>query len=169
MVTNETRPLRVVLVCGAPGSGESTIANDLSGSTGATVLSSEAVRAELFDLAAEPSDRYFSPNEVERTYACMIDKARSSLLEGESIILDGFYRSEDRRRPVQDLADEHSVTFFGFCVYCDFDVAMRRVAERKKRGTLSPTGPANLQKVRNAFEWPNGNYIRIDNTQDRLF
>lgn len=165
---NETRLLRVILVCGVPGSGKSTIANDLSVLTGATVLSSEAVRAELFDIASEPSDRDFSPNEIERTYACMIDKARSGLLEGESIILDGFYRSEELRRPVQDLANEHSATFFGFCVYCDFDVAMRRVTERKKRGTLSPTGPTNLQKVRDAFEWPNGNYIRIDNTQDRL-
>ena len=158
---------RLIVVCGIPGSGKSTVARSMSALTGLPTISSSDVRAKLLGIKIERFDNDFTPDEVLHTYESMFKLASDRLSSGKGLIMDGFFRSPGLRDRAKDLAIGLGAHYQGFCVYCDYDVALRRLESRKAEGTVSPTGPSNLLEVSKMFEWPGADYLRIDNNHER--
>jgi uncharacterized protein len=87
------------VVCGLAASGKSTLAAAMAARSGATVVSSDAVRKDL--LAIAPSDRApeeaYGPEMNRRTYEALGRRARELVDRGEPVIVDAtFRRREDR-------------------------------------------------------------------------
>jgi aminoglycoside phosphotransferase family enzyme/predicted kinase len=85
-----------LVVCGLAASGKSTLAAALAQRSGATVVSSDAVRKELLGLA--PSERApetaYGPEMDRRTYEALCRRARAL---AEPVIVDAtFRRRQDR-------------------------------------------------------------------------
>ncbi|MFC6734896.1 AAA family ATPase, partial [Halolamina salina] len=79
----------LVLVCGLPGTGKSTVAERIAELLPARMLRTDVVRKELFP---EPT---YEAEESAAVYDELFDRARDRLDAGEHVVLDATFR---RRR-----------------------------------------------------------------------
>jgi hypothetical protein len=110
-------PAMLVITCGLPATGKSTIARDVADAAGMRYYSSDVVRKEIEGLA--PTDRryerydtgIYAPEFHERTYAALLDHARGDLEAGRSVVLDASYIRRDHRKAAAALAKETGAQF----------------------------------------------------------
>jgi hypothetical protein len=130
---------RLLVFCGIPGSGKTTVAN--------------LVAAELQDVVHVQTDvvrsmipgRNYANDESEFVYSACITLASEALMRGYDVILDGtFLREEYRREALRRLrgaCDSHLVVF----VHCD---AMTAYQRNSSRGANVPQERFNLMLLR---------------------
>lgn len=140
----ENAAVRLVLVGGNPGTGKSTVARALAEQVGAQVISTDDVRRELRESGAitgEPGvldAGLYSPENVTAVYEAALRRARLSLTDGHSVILDGTWRDPHRRAQAHLVATEtHSATVELLCTV-PVDTAAARVKTRQP-GTSDAT------------------------------
>ncbi|GAA0528276.1 AAA family ATPase [Saccharopolyspora thermophila] len=99
-----TGQVRLVLVGGLPGTGKTTLAGALADRMGAVLLRTDQIRRELpgaAGLAAHAGygrGLYDSSN-VHDTYQEMLERTRTLLAHGESVVLDASWSSAAERAP----------------------------------------------------------------------
>lgn len=114
----------MVVVCGVPGVGKSTVARAVARQLDASVLRTDVVRKELF---AEPT---YESSETETVYEEVFTRAASTLTS-ESVVLDGTFRTQARRRDAERLADQEGVSFRAVVVECDTATVRDRLQSRE--------------------------------------
>jgi aminoglycoside phosphotransferase family enzyme/predicted kinase len=137
----ELPPAMLVITCGLPGSGKSTVAQRIAERAGFTVISSDMVRKESAGLVPE-EHRYeafgkgiYAVDVTERTYAELLDRARPLLLEGRSVILDASFIRRSHRTAADRLARETGAQFACVILDAPLETVRRRLARRVARGT----------------------------------
>ncbi|MDG6917444.1 MAG: ATP-binding protein [Nitrososphaerota archaeon] len=138
-------PGRLVIICGVPGSGKTTLARLVAARSGRAVhLQTDAVRGAI----ANPD---YSAKESEFVYSACLAVAREALDAGYDVVLDGTFRTEARRgSAVAALEGRYnSITFVR--TVCDQQTALRRNGGRDK---AVPT--ERLLGIASAFEDPPG-------------
>jgi len=94
----------LVVLCGLPGTGKSTVGATLAGRIGAAYLSSDTVRKQLAGI--DPRERVterdreglYAPGMNERTYDELRRRAAEHLAAGRPVVLDAMHgRAEERR------------------------------------------------------------------------
>ncbi|MFA7297341.1 MAG: AAA family ATPase [Dehalococcoidia bacterium] len=98
----QARPSLVVL-CGLPGTGKSTVGGTLAARIGAVYLSSDTVRKQLagIDPRTRAGDRdregLYAPGMSERTYEELRRRAAAHLAAGRAVVVDAMHgRAEER-------------------------------------------------------------------------
>jgi predicted kinase len=132
-------PAVLVIMCGLPGTGKSSLATKLA-SAGFEVLASDLIRKEL--TGVDPGEhRYeeygegiYTPDISARTYEELLSRARSLLLEGRSVILDAAFLRRDNRRAARKLARNTGAQFTCLSLQIDDATARARIDERSKAG-----------------------------------
>ncbi len=114
----------LVVVCGPPGVGKSLVARTAAEELGATVLRTDIVRQDLFE------DPGYTDEEVRRVYAELRERARERLAAGESVVLDGTYRSVTLRDGVASVAEDVGTPAVFLRVTCPESVVRERIAAR---------------------------------------
>ena len=150
------RPLLIVC-CGMSGSGKSTIAENLAETIGATPLSSDRMRKELYGL--KPTERPANPEQVysrqasEKTYRELLNRAGEVLSKGVSVILDATFQRRPNRDAVRQTADDSDLPVLFVECRCPIDVAARRIADRRHRPeTVSDADVRVLQEQQTTFD-----------------
>jgi len=115
----------LVVLCGLPGVGKSTVAGYAAEQLGAVRLRSDSVRKELFD------DPDYDEPETTTVYGELCERAGDRLDAGESVVLDATFAREQRRQRAQALASRHGVQFRLVRVVCDRSTATQRIATRE--------------------------------------
>jgi predicted kinase len=143
----ELPPAMLVITCGLAGTGKSTVARSLAARTGFTVISSDIVRKETAGLPAD-EHRYetfakgiYAREFTERTYAELLDRARSLLLEGRSVILDASFIRRSHQRAAARLAKETGAQYVCILLEVAPEMVRRRLDRRFARGT----GPSDAR------------------------
>jgi len=87
------------VVCGLAASGKSTLAASLAGLSGATVVSSDAVRKQLLgiDPAERAPDAAYEPAMNRRTYEALGRRAREARARGDPVVVDATFRHREDR------------------------------------------------------------------------
>jgi uncharacterized protein len=139
----ELPPAMLVITCGLPGVGKSTVAQCLAERARFTVISSDIARKKTLGL--NPEEHHYEElgkgiygrDITERTYAELIRRARQLLLEGCSVILDASFIRRSHRVAAARLATETGAQFA--CILFDVpgETVRRRIARRLARGTGS--------------------------------
>jgi predicted kinase len=145
-------PGRLLIFCGIPGSGKSTIAGIVAkADTRAVHIQTDMVRA----LIAHPT---FSAEESEFVYGVCTEMARSALDEGYLVILDGAFASPRRREAALSALAGHYSTVDFVHVVCDLGTALRRNKARP-----NPVPEEKVESIFLNFE-PPSTAIMVDST-----
>jgi aminoglycoside phosphotransferase family enzyme/predicted kinase len=130
----------LVLVCGLPGAGKSTLARELGDRTGFRLENSDIVRKELAGLAPTESARQrfgggiYSVEFTDRTYRELLRRARAALERGEGAIVDATFREPRHRRMFIELASARHVPFLFVECRAGDEEARARLRRRSESG-----------------------------------
>ncbi len=114
----------LVVVCGLPGVGKTTVAERVAEHVDARILRTDVIRKELFP---EPT---YAEEETEAVYAELLERARDRVAEGESVVLDATFADERFRAAARETADRAADRFALVKVECDESVVKKRIRRR---------------------------------------
>jgi predicted kinase len=114
----------LVVVCGLPGVGKTTVARRVADRLDARVLRTDEIRKELFP------DPEYSSEETTAVYDEILRRAREELAAGGSVVLDGTFRTERLRERAADAAGGLGAEFELISVDSEESIVRRRIAER---------------------------------------
>ena len=161
-VLQETRQVAetgdVVVVCGLPGVGKTTVSRAIADALDGVVLRTDVVRQEIVE------NPVYTAAEKERVYDELFERAREHLTDGRTVVLDGTYRKRVYRDRARSIAAALDTGFEVVNVRCDESVVERRIAERE--GDASEADFAVYEQYRDSFEPFVGDHLTIDNSGD---
>jgi predicted kinase len=129
----------VIVVCGAAGTGKSTLARALGERLGLEVISSDVVRKRLAGVSPTARMRasygagIYTEEITRRTYEALIAEARKRLAEGRAIILDATFRHPAERRPVVEMATHMGARLLFVECRADDAEVLRRLHKRARQ------------------------------------
>ncbi len=124
---NSTSAAALVAVGGLVASGKSTVSRALAERLSAVRIEADEVRA-AFERAGE--HEAFVPGFSDVVYEQMFADADKALGEGRRVVLDGTFRSRERRAHARELAGRHGAAFRFVECRADEAVIRQRLAER---------------------------------------
>ncbi len=151
----EDGPL-LVLACGLPATGKTTVLEELSRETGWPCLASDRVRKELAEVAADEKlpENFYSEAFSRRTYD---ELARRGVrcLDTSPVLLDANFRSQELRKRVADVARNAGARVVVVWFRVEDAVVERRMRAREEaQKGVSDADLAVYGKLKAAFEEP---------------
>ncbi|MDZ7701575.1 MAG: AAA family ATPase [Halobacteriales archaeon] len=148
----------VVVVCGLPGVGKSTVSRAIADAVDGVVLRTDVIRQEIVE------NPVYTAAEKRRVYDELFERAREHAGEGRTVVLDGTYRRRTYRDRARDLAAELDTGFDLVNVRCDEAVVEDRIAARED--DASEADFAVYEQYRDSFEPFVGDHLTVDNSGD---
>ena len=134
----------LIVVCGLPASGKSTIAKALAERSGFPVFNSDVIRKRLAGKAptsragADWRQGIYAPELTDATYAALLTEAAAVLRSGTGAIIDATYAETDERVAVRDMARQIAVPIvFVECAVGDAEVKARLDARARQPDAVS--------------------------------
>lgn len=146
----------IVIICGLPGVGKSTLAKNLAPMINSTILSSDKIRKELF-----PNPTY-SPFERKLVYDVMIILAKYLNEAGINCILDATFNREDSRIEIREKLQLNDKQFQIIECFCPEEVVISRLKSR--RDDYSDATIEVYQKMKKIYEPVKIDHIIVDTT-----
>lgn len=144
----------IVLICGLPGVGKTTIAKNLAPLIDAIILSSDKIRKELI-----PNPTY-TKEERKLIYDVMVLIATYLQNSGTNIILDATFNKEDSRNKVKQRIRVPRDEFFIIECVCPENIIFSRIKNRKE--DYSDADISVYQKMKKIYEPVKANHITVD-------
>jgi predicted kinase len=120
----QTTP-QFVVVCGLPGVGKTTVAEDIAERLDGRLLRTDVIRKEIL------SDPDYTEEEARMVYHEMFDRASEIIEDGGSTVLDGTFKEEGYREHATALSETLDVEFRLVKVECAEDVVRERIEGRE--------------------------------------
>jgi predicted kinase len=148
----------IVIICGLPGVGKTTLAKDLAKLINAEVLSSDKIRKELF---FKPT---YSKKERKLIYDVLMLIAKYLHISGNNCILDATFNKEKSiKQVVKMLRLPPDQLFIVECV-CPEKIILSRLETRKY--DWSDANIEVYKKMKEIYEPVKGKHITADTSQD---
>jgi hypothetical protein len=151
---------KLILVCGLPGTGKTTVAEAIAAKTKAYVLSTDVIRKEIID---KPE---YSEKEKELVYNLIFGMAQQMLGSSKSVLVDGTFYRKDLRDNVREIADAMKSEFIVVEVVCDESVIRKRLDRRCKTCCTSDADFSVYQKLKKSFEPIKEKHFTIDTSSE---
>ena len=127
----------LVVMCGLPATGKSTVAGTLAGRIGAAYVSSDIVRKQLAGI--DPRERaddafragLYAPEMTERTYAELRRRVAEHLDAGRAVVVDAMHGRASERDAARTLAAEQGAPCLVVELRLDEAAARARIAGRE--------------------------------------
>ncbi len=136
----------LILICGLPGTGKSTIAMRLAGRLRASLLRTDVVRKRLF-----PSPTY-TEEEKELVYKVTFLIAEYLLRAGVCVIIDGTFYRRSLRRMVYQVAERAGVRTVVIECTAPEQVVRRRMERRRGRNLPTDADFTVYLRIREQWE-----------------
>jgi predicted kinase len=147
----------IILICGYPGVGKTTLANELGPLISAIVLSTDKIRKELIE---KPN---YTEEEKKLVYDILILIAKYLHNVGINCILDATFNTkqsrEDIKRKLQLSDDQFKIIE---CI-CPEELIISRLQNRKK--SYSDADLSIYRKIKEKYETIQEKHITVDTSQ----
>lgn len=143
---------RLVIFCGIPGSGKTTLAKlVVDGIEDSVHIQTDAVRAMLTHPA-------FSQKESQFVYDACYGVAREALRAGYLVVLDGTFMRDEYRSEARQRLRRHCSRIDTIWVHCALETALQRNSLRE-----APIPPEKLEGIHSGFQVPK-RALRVDSS-----
>jgi predicted kinase len=146
---------RLVVVCGLPGVGKTTVAERIADRVDGQVRRTDVIRKELFD------DPEYTDAETEAVYAELLARARADVDAGGAVVLDATFADARFRADARETAAEAAAEFDLVRVACDEDVVERRI---ERRDGISDADFEIHRRFRELFDEVASDHVVVDNS-----
>ena len=132
-------PLRrpaVIVVMGLAGTGKTSMARAIAGELGLRLVSTDAVRHELFGPekgAADYGRGAYRPEATRQTYQTLLEKGRIRLAEDGGVVLDGTFLRDDDRTQLRHMASSAGAAVRWIECELPADLVRERIERRRDR------------------------------------
>ena len=141
----------LIMVCGLPGTGKTTLAKAVAERIGAVHISSDTVRMKML------KERTYSEEEKERVYDFMLEEAEKELRKGKKVVLDATFYRKKLREKARETAG--SGFFIVECVTHE-NLLKERIFSRKE--SESEADFEVYKKVKTEFEPVEEEHLAVD-------
>lgn len=117
----------LIAVGGVLASGKSTVSRAIAAQLGAERIEADELRA-AFERGGRADA--FVPGFSDVVYERMFGEAEKSLGQGRHVVLDGTFRSRDRREHARELAERHGAPFRFVECFAEEAVIRARLRQR---------------------------------------
>jgi predicted kinase len=134
----------LIIACGVPGSGKSTLGLRLADRWRAVSFASETFADEL-GSAARTSSGDLTKEAIVHAYSAMGAAVRDSLATNKHVVAVGSFRVEEQRRHFRDIAANAGAVVTTVRIVCPIATAAKRIRSRLASGERGPTENAISQ------------------------
>lgn len=138
--------MRLILVCGLPGTGKTSVAEKIADKTESFVFNTDVLRKELFE---KPK---YTKEEKSLVYSLLFEMAEKFLRSAKNVVLDGTFYKKELRENVKEIAKKVKSDFHMVEVRCDEKILKERMEKRKKQKTPSDADFEIYRKIKKQFE-----------------
>ena len=143
-----------IFIIGLPGTGKSTLAKMLSDKLMCFYCASDVIHSELFGEAEIYRDRDYSSNELAIIYRGINYVVKIQCQNRKNMIIEGVFRSSKMRNEVLATLAQANYHVIRLYLLCQDDIAVKRVSDRKLKGTASPAGTDGYWRIKATFVPP---------------
>lgn len=152
----------LILVCGLPATGKSTVARDIAGKLKAVVLNTDIIRKQLFERPT------YSNEEKRLVYKVMFLVAEYLLRSDRNVVLDGTFYKRGLRGRVYDISKRTGSRLA--VVECKApDESIKRRTDRRARRKNEPSDADYeiYKKIKTNFEPIKRDHLVLDTSKSR--
>jgi len=146
----------LVVVCGLPGVGKTTVAEEVTDRVNGKLFRTDVVRKSIID------DPDYTDEETRMIYGEMLKRAEETLNAGRNVVLDGTFHQTTFRERARSLAESMDVEFKVVKVECSTDVVRRRIRNRTDDASDADFEVHLL--YRDKFDSLSLDYVQVDNS-----
>ncbi len=164
----------LVIVSGLTATGKSTLVRAIKGTGSMKVISTDATRRKIFNIAEGEHRRgefgkdIYTEDSVAKVYEAALKEAADWLRLGRSVILDATFSKKKYLQDARAIADNNNALCYVIeCVASDESVKARMAERLKERNSLSDATYETYQEMKKSFEPIEGECLRI-NTDGEL-
>ena len=150
----------LVMICGLPGTGKSTLAKAVAEKIDAVYLNSDSIRLGMLE------EREYTEEEKKQVYEAMFEKSGEELKKGKNVVLDATFYKKELREDAKETADEAGTKIFIIECVTHEDLLKERILKRKKEETESEADFEVYKKVKMQFEPIEGEHLAVDTSME---
>lgn len=151
----------LIIVCGLPGTGKSTLARALAAKLDGEHISSDIIRKKMLE------ERTYSEQEKFRVYERMVHEAEALLHKGKTVVVDAtFYRRRTRQQMLDAAKRSNKKVLIVECVLDEKTIEERMEMRRAGRESESEADFSVYLKVKSLFEPISEEHLIIDTGLD---
>ncbi|WP_135853721.1 AAA family ATPase [Halorussus salinus] len=146
-----------VVVCGLPGVGKTTVAEEVADRLDGRLLRTDVVRKDILD------DPEYTDEEARMVYRELFERASATVEGGRSVVLDGTFKDAADRERAVELAESLDAPFRLVKVECDESVVRDRIAARE-----DDASDADFEihaMYREQFDAVSTDHVTVDNSE----
>ena len=147
----------IILVCGYPGVGKTTLANELGSFINARVLSTDKIRKEIIEI---PN---YSEEEKQLIYDIIILIAKYLHNAGINCILDATFNTQQSREDIKKRLNLRNDQFIIIECVCPEELIISRLKSRTKG--YSDADESIYRKIKEKYEPIQEDHITVDTSQ----
>lgn len=146
----------LVLICGLPATGKSTIARKLAKKINAVILRTDKIRKEIF-----PSPTY-TEEEKALVYKITFLIAKYLLNAKVNVIIDGTFYKRNLRKEIYKIVEQTKTKLFIIECVAPEEIIKARMYRRRLRKSLSDANFEVYKKIKKQFEPIHREHLVID-------
>jgi predicted kinase len=147
----------LAVVCGLPGVGKTTVAEDIAERLDGRLLRTDVIRKEILD------DPDYTEEESRMVYRELFERASDAVADGRSVVLDGTFKDAADRERAADLSESLDARFRLVKVECDESVVRDRIAGREDDESDADFEVHAMYRER--FDAVSADHVRVDNSE----